>query len=187
MRLQHRARRPDTPTSGRSPSAVIGSCCGRGKGTTCASSACACSSSRRITSSGFATSSAIPSRSSTGSSRPTRCASSATSSSSALTPFPARELHEPWRVPFPPRYDPLETAIVGVYPSPTYVEDVAPRAGLAAAALTADPEDAEGTMLALCRRVFTHGAVSAPPREGRADTGARHSRSAAGRAATWRR
>ena len=32
-----------------------------------------------------------------------------------LSPFPTRELHEPWRVPFPPRYDPLEAAITAVY------------------------------------------------------------------------
>ena len=42
-----------------------------------------------------------------------------------LSPFPARELHEPWNVPFPPHYDPLETAIVAVYSKPTYAEDVA--------------------------------------------------------------
>src|SRR5688572_6234788 len=28
-----------------------------------------------------------------------------------LAPFPHRELHEPWRVSFPPEYDPLETGI----------------------------------------------------------------------------
>ena len=42
-----------------------------------------------------------------------------------LSPFPARDLHEPWQVPFPPRYDPLEAAIVAVYSEPTYAEDVA--------------------------------------------------------------
>src|SRR5580765_3456499 len=43
-----------------------------------------------------------------------------------LTPFPVRNLHEPWRVPFPPQYDPLEAAITGVYQSPSFPEYAAP-------------------------------------------------------------
>jgi transglutaminase-like putative cysteine protease len=71
-----------------------------------------------------------------------------------LTPFPARELHEPWLVPFPPQYDPLETAMTHVYQSLTYLEDAAPLQAWLQHAFTAAPDDAEGTMLALCGLVF---------------------------------
>src|SRR5690349_10906761 len=40
-----------------------------------------------------------------------------------VLPFPSRALHEPWRVPFPPRYDALEAAVTGVYVAPSYLED----------------------------------------------------------------
>ena len=72
-----------------------------------------------------------------------------------LSPFPARELHEPWHVPFPPRYDPLESAIVAVYSEPVYAGDVAAVKEWLRAAPDGDPHDAEGVMLAMCRRVFT--------------------------------
>lgn len=72
-----------------------------------------------------------------------------------LSPFPARELHEPWRVPFPPSYDPLEAAIVGVYAAPTYVDDVVAVRDWLRAAPDGDPGDAEGAILGLCRRIFT--------------------------------
>ena len=71
-----------------------------------------------------------------------------------LTPFPARALHDPWRVPFPPTYDPLETTVTDVYRLPSYPEDgPAVRAWLQEAFTAADPLDAEGTMLALCELV----------------------------------
>ena len=60
------------------------------------------SSRRPHASSGSATSSATRSRWSTFSSPPTRCRSSTTSSGAAVA-VPGRDLHEPWRVPFPPR------------------------------------------------------------------------------------
>ena len=72
-----------------------------------------------------------------------------------LSPFPARHLHEPWRVPFPPRYDPMETAIVAVYVTPTYAEDVPVLTTWLGLAPSGDPNDAEGAMLALCKRVFS--------------------------------
>jgi transglutaminase-like putative cysteine protease len=71
-----------------------------------------------------------------------------------LTPFPDRNLHQPWRVPFPPSYDPVESAIALVYRSPTYPEDAAPLQAWLRKALAAVPDDAEGTMLALCGLVF---------------------------------
>jgi transglutaminase-like putative cysteine protease len=48
-----------------------------------------------------------------------------------LTPFPGRELHEPWRVPFPVRYEPPEIAITGVYQSPVFPRRRVTRAGVA--------------------------------------------------------
>jgi transglutaminase-like putative cysteine protease len=67
-----------------------------------------------------------------------------------LTPFADRDLHQPWRVAFPPVYDPLESAIALVYRSPTYMEDAAPLQAWLRNTFTATPDDAEGTMLALC-------------------------------------
>jgi transglutaminase-like putative cysteine protease len=70
------------------------------------------------------------------------------------TPFPGRALHDPWRVPFPPQYDPLEMTVTDVYRLPSYPEDgPAVRAWLQEAFRTADPLDAEGTMLGLCELV----------------------------------
>jgi transglutaminase-like putative cysteine protease len=71
-----------------------------------------------------------------------------------LAPFPARDLHEPWRVPFPPQYDPIEAAILSAYQSLSFVDSPAPVHAWMHAGLTPDPLDAEGTMLALCRLVF---------------------------------
>lgn len=71
-----------------------------------------------------------------------------------LTPFPARGLHEPWVVPFPPQYDPAERAVVAVYAEPTYPDDVPAVKAWLDTEPFADPLDAEGTILALCRRVF---------------------------------
>jgi transglutaminase-like putative cysteine protease len=71
-----------------------------------------------------------------------------------LAPFPACGLHEPWVVPFPPRYDPVETAVVAAYTEPSFPGDVpALKAWLDIEPVT-NPLDAEGTILALCRRVF---------------------------------
>jgi transglutaminase-like putative cysteine protease len=70
-----------------------------------------------------------------------------------IAPFPARELHEPWRVPFPAQYDPMEDAITQAYQLPSFLESAAPiQAWLQA--LIPDSHDAEGTMLALCGLVF---------------------------------
>jgi transglutaminase-like putative cysteine protease len=74
-----------------------------------------------------------------------------------VLPFPARAFHEPWRVPFPPQYDPMEVAITSVYQSPAYVEDaVHIQAWLGE--LATDPHDAEGSMLALC--MLVHRTIS---------------------------
>jgi transglutaminase-like putative cysteine protease len=71
-----------------------------------------------------------------------------------LMPFPDHAMHEPWRVPFPPHYDTLESAITHVYQSLTYTEDAAPLQAWLRNTFTTAPDDAEGTMLALCGLVF---------------------------------
>lgn len=71
-----------------------------------------------------------------------------------LSPFPGREMHDPWRVAFPPQYDPLELAIGDVYRQPSFVEDALAVGAWLRNGFAADPDDAEGTMLALCARVF---------------------------------
>ena len=71
-----------------------------------------------------------------------------------VLPFPARAFHEPWRVPFPPQYDPMEVAITSVYQSPAYLEDAAHIQTWLAGNLAIDPHDAEGTMQALCTFVY---------------------------------
>ena len=71
-----------------------------------------------------------------------------------LAPFPGRELHDPWRVSFPPQYDALEMPVTDVYRVPSFPEDgPAVRAWLQEAFTSADPADAEGTLLALCELV----------------------------------
>ena len=72
-----------------------------------------------------------------------------------VSPFPTRALHEPWRVPFPPRYDPLEAAITAVYMAPSYLEETPALQAWLRDVPAADPDDAEGAMLALCKLVFT--------------------------------
>ena len=70
-------------------------------------------------------------------------------------PFPARMLHQPWVVPFPPQYDPLETTIVAAYSQPSYADDVPALQAWLQQTPRVEPGDAEGTMLDLCRRVFS--------------------------------
>jgi transglutaminase-like putative cysteine protease len=72
-----------------------------------------------------------------------------------LSPFPARDLHAPWRVPFPPRYDPLEAAVTAVYAAPSYLEDRSAVQSWLTDGHVTDADDAEGSMLALCRLVFS--------------------------------
>jgi transglutaminase-like putative cysteine protease len=74
-----------------------------------------------------------------------------------LSPFPTRARHEPWHVPFPPQYDPLESAVTAVYAQPTYLDDVPALQAWLRAEPADDPLDAEGAVLALCRRV--HAAI----------------------------
>lgn len=67
-------------------------------------------------------------------------------------PFPARDLHVPVIVPFPPQYDALEAATTAAYLRLSFAESgSAVRDWLEG--FQADPADAEGTLLALCQRV----------------------------------
>jgi transglutaminase-like putative cysteine protease len=81
-------------------------------------------------------------------------------------PFPDHHVHDPWRVPFPPRYDPLEMAITATYITPTYVEDVTAVQSWLGKTLGADPGDAEGTMLALCRTIHRTVSYQRRPEKG---------------------
>ena len=71
-----------------------------------------------------------------------------------LAPFPGRALHEPWPVSFPPRYDAFEAPITGIYQLPSFIEDAAAVQAWLREQFVANPDDAEGTMLALCRLIF---------------------------------
>ena len=70
-----------------------------------------------------------------------------------FTPFPARTLHDPVRVPYPVVYDPLETAVVASYIATPYVSDASAVQAWLQWALVVDAADTEGTVLALCRLV----------------------------------
>jgi transglutaminase-like putative cysteine protease len=73
-----------------------------------------------------------------------------------LMPTPGPEREAPWRVPFPPDYDLLELPMAHLYQSPGFPECGAQVRDWMERALVLDPQDAEGTMLALCGLVF-HG------------------------------
>ena len=71
-----------------------------------------------------------------------------------LAPFPERDFHEPWRVPFPPQYEAMEVGITAVYRSPAFLDDAGAIQAWLASELVPDPGDAEGTIEALCALVF---------------------------------
>jgi transglutaminase-like putative cysteine protease len=69
-------------------------------------------------------------------------------------PFPTRVPHQPFFVPYPPAYDPLELPIAAVYQGLSYPDtSTALRDWLDAELPVRDPSDAEGVLLALCERV----------------------------------
>jgi transglutaminase-like putative cysteine protease len=67
-----------------------------------------------------------------------------------LAHFPARQMHEPWLVPFPVAYDPLEVTVSAAYQAPSYSEDIDSVKDWLDRELKIDRSDAEGTMLRLC-------------------------------------
>jgi transglutaminase-like putative cysteine protease len=70
-----------------------------------------------------------------------------------IAPFPTRAFHHPWRVPFPPHYEPMEAGITGVYRTPAFLEDTADVQAWLAKEFVSDSEDAEGTIQALCELI----------------------------------
>lgn len=70
-----------------------------------------------------------------------------------LAPFPSRHLHEPWRVAFPPVYDPLEEGVTSAYRAASFPEDSQHLRKWLEGAFSPDPNDGEGTMLALSHLV----------------------------------
>jgi len=67
-----------------------------------------------------------------------------------MTPFPSREPREPWQVPYPVSYEPLETKFTSAYLLPCYPDDKeAVRSWLDREAPRPDGKDAEGVVLAL--------------------------------------
>jgi transglutaminase-like putative cysteine protease len=70
-----------------------------------------------------------------------------------VLPFPVREFHEPWRVPFPPTYDALESGVPAVYQALSFPEGAQRLRAWLEPSLSPDSRDAEGTMLALCQLV----------------------------------
>lgn len=71
-----------------------------------------------------------------------------------LTPFPGRELHDPWRLPFPVVYDPFETTITASYQVPSFEGEARALRSWLDRELALDVDDAEGTMLRLCELIF---------------------------------
>jgi transglutaminase-like putative cysteine protease len=68
-------------------------------------------------------------------------------------PFPSRELGEPWQVPYPPRYDPLESSVTAVYTAPSHPDDVRLVQSWLRSAFVPDTKDAEASMLGLCQLI----------------------------------
>jgi transglutaminase-like putative cysteine protease len=66
--------------------------------------------------------------------------------------FPARQMHEPWLVPFPVSYDPLEAPVSAAYLTVSYPEEIDEMKSWLRE-LKIDRTDAEGTMLALCNLI----------------------------------
>lgn len=66
------------------------------------------------------------------------------------TPFPKQQPHEPWRIPYPVAYDPLEITFTSAYQTASYPDDVeAIREWLESMIPEPDPNDAESVVVAL--------------------------------------
>lgn len=68
-------------------------------------------------------------------------------------PFPARGLHSPVQVPWPPVYDAIEVAPLAAYLAQIYPTDAVQIAGWLQEAFDPQADDAEGAALAMCRAV----------------------------------
>ena len=176
-----------TPINGPSRCIVIGSCCVRGRATTCAWSGCTWSWCRRTTCNGFATSSATPSRSSTGWSLPILCASSATSCSNGCRHSRRETCTSRGGCRFRRATIRSKPAIVAVYSEPTYAEDVATVQEWLRAVARGRPARRGRRDARVVPARLHHRAV--PPPHGRRACRRQRRRSplAADRVATWRR
>ncbi len=70
-----------------------------------------------------------------------------------IEPFPERRMHEPWLVPWPVAYEPMDAVLANAYLVPTHPEEDRALRDWLAGAFEALPQDAEGTMLRLCEVV----------------------------------
>lgn len=73
-------------------------------------------------------------------------------------PFPERHFHEPWLVPWPVRYAAEEQTVIDAYRRLSFPDDAAAVEQWLGTAAVGHPDDTEGTLLELCRRV--HGAIA---------------------------
>jgi transglutaminase-like putative cysteine protease len=67
--------------------------------------------------------------------------------------FPARQMHEPFRIAYPVTYDPLEITVSSAYQTLSYPEDSGSLRPWLDSHLRIDRSDAEGNMLALCELI----------------------------------
>jgi transglutaminase-like putative cysteine protease len=81
-------------------------------------------------------------------------------------PFPSQEPGDPWEVAFPPRYDPLESAVTAVYSAPSYPDDVRAVQAWLRGAFAADATDAEASLLTLCQLVHQAFQYARRPEKG---------------------
>lgn len=72
-------------------------------------------------------------------------------------PFPTRQLHVPCRLDWPPRYDPLESAMVNAYLTMQYPDELSGLREWLQAHFSPQSDDAEGSALALAQAV--HSAI----------------------------
>ena len=66
-------------------------------------------------------------------------------------PFPSQDAGDPWNVAYPPRYDPVESAVTSVYTAPSYPDDVRLVQSWLHDTFVPDAADAEASMLTLCQ------------------------------------
>jgi transglutaminase-like putative cysteine protease len=68
-------------------------------------------------------------------------------------PFPARELHDPVRLPLPVTYEPIEAGVVAAYVNSSFVDDVDEVHDWVQQHVPIDETDAEGTVQSMCASI----------------------------------
>jgi transglutaminase-like putative cysteine protease len=74
-----------------------------------------------------------------------------------IDPFPTTDVHRPFNVAWPPAYDGYDQPLTDGYRRISFEADAAAVADWTARVFEPDPDDAEGSLLALCEAV--HGAI----------------------------